>query len=355
MFAQLATLERAGVPPARAFTLVGGDLPPKARRALTRTATALAQGISIADAGENSGVWLPWEARTIRAAAVGGRLETLFTRLSAHYADRARQFGRLKTRLIFPLLVLLLASIAAPFPALFLGTIGPGQYLLRAIAPPALLYGGLWLLLFAHRRQQTRESSAAWARLVLAIPILGGLLARQQQRDGLFGLSLLLEAGVPILEALPLAGQGVADPLLRARYLAAAETLADRRSSVAEALERHGVIDDPGAAALFSSGEMAGRLDEAIRHQLRQWDSWLELQWDTLVEWAPRLLYAAVAVFMAMGIVGGYRGLSTGGHPLLSGSSPLVPIASGSQGHRRDAISDSGEEATTRLKSRSTN
>lgn len=277
-----------------------------------RTAAALARGTGVADAGENSGIWLPWEARTIRAAAVGGRLEALFTRLSAHYADRAKQFGRLKARLIFPLLVLLLASIAAPFPALFQGIIGPAGYLLRAIGPPLLLYGGLRLLLFTYRRQQARETGATWARLVLAIPVLGGLLAWQQRRDGLFGLLLLLESGVPILEALPLAGQAVADPLLRARYLAAAKALADQRSSVAEALERHGVVGDPGAAALFLSGEAAGRLDEVIRHQLRQWDIRLELQWDTLAEWAPRLIYAAVAGFMAMGIVGGYRGLPVG-------------------------------------------
>lgn len=312
LFAQLATLEQAGIPLARAFTLVEGDLPPKARHALKQTAAALARGTGIAEAGQYSGIWLPWEARVIRAAAVGGHLATLFARLSAHYADYAKRFGRLKARLIFPLLVLLLASIAAPFPALFQGAIGPGEYLFRAVGPPVWLYASLRLLLFAHRRQQAGETGVTWARLMLAIPILGGMLAWQQRRDGLFSLALLLESGVPILEALPLAGQGVADPLLRARYRSAARTLAEQRSSVVETLERHGLIGDPGAVALFLSGEVAGRLDEIIRHQLRQWDAQLELRWDALAEWAPRLIYAAVAGFMAMGILGGYRGLSMG-------------------------------------------
>ena len=312
LFAQLTTLEQAGVPPARAFTLIGGDLPPKAHRALAQTAAALARGMSIAEAGENSGVWLPWEARTIRAAAAGGRLESLFASLSAHYASRSILFRRMKSRLIFPLLILLLASCIAPFPALFQGAIGPGEYLLRAIGPPLLLYGGLWLLAFAYRQQLARETSVAWARLMLAIPILGGLLARQQRRDGLFGLLLLLESGVPILEALPLplAGQGVADPLLRARYRAAAQALAKGDPSVAATLDRYGVVGDPGASALFASGEAAGRLNQVIRHQLHQWDHRLELQWDTLAEWAPRLIYAAVTGLMVMGIFGGYRGLT---------------------------------------------
>jgi type II secretory pathway component PulF len=195
---------------------------------------------------------------------------------------------------------------------LFQGAIGPGGYLLRALGPLILLYGGLRLLVFAYRQQLARETGVMWSRLLLAIPVLGGVLARQQRRDGLLVLLLLLESGVPILEALPLAGQGVADPLLRARYLAAARALTDQRSSVAVTLERYGVVGDAGAASLFASGEAAGRLDEVIRHQLRRWDGQLALQWDTLAEWVPRLIYAAIAGFMAVSIFSGYQGLMTG-------------------------------------------
>jgi len=311
LFTQLATLEQAGIPPAQALTLIGGDLPPKVHQRLTETAAALARGRGIAEAGESCGIWLPWEARVIRMAAIGGRLHSLFVSLSRHYADRAQRFGRLKNRLAFPLLILLLASLVAPFPALFQGTIGPLGYLFRAFGPPLLLYGSLQWLVFAYRQQVTHETGAGWARLVQAIPLFGPLLARQQQRDGLFGLLLLLESGVPILDALPLAGQGVADPLLRTRYRAAAAALADQRSAVAIILERYGIISDPGTAALFASGETIGRLDRVIRHELCQWDIRLERQWDTLAEWLPRLIYAAVAAFMASGIFSGYRGLSS--------------------------------------------
>jgi len=302
-------MERAGILPARAFAMIGRDWPADARQALAQTATALAKGADLAKAGQNNGVLLPWETRLVRAAAMGGRLESLYKRLSEHYASRAQLFDRLKSRLMFPFLILALACFVAPFPALFQGTIGLSGYLLRAIGPPLLLYGGLRLLAFAYRQQLARETGATWAKLLLAIPVLGGLLARQQRRDGLFSLLLLLESGVPILQALPLAGKSVADPLLRARFAGAAAALADGRSAVAETLNRYGVVDDPGAVALFASGETAGRLDDVIRHQIRQWDAQLELRWDTLAEWLPRLFYAAVAIFMAWGIVGGYRGM----------------------------------------------
>ncbi|MEZ5579823.1 MAG: type II secretion system F family protein [Candidatus Competibacteraceae bacterium] len=310
LFSQLATMEHAGILPAQAFAMTGRDLPADARQALAQTAAALAKGTDLAKAGQNSGLWLPWEARLVRAAATGGRLESLYKRLSEHYASRAQLFGRLKSRLVFPFLMLTLASFVAPFPALFQGTIGAGGYLLRAIAPPLLLFSGLRFLAFAYRQQLAREeTSATRSKLLRVIPILGGLLARQQRRDGLFSLLLLLESGVPILEALPLAGKSVADPLLRARFAGAAAALADNRSGIAETLHRYGVVDDAGATALFASGEAAGRLDDVIRHQLRQWDARLELQWDTLAEWVPRLLYAAVAGFMIMGIVSGFSGM----------------------------------------------
>lgn len=307
LFSRLATLEHAGIAPAQAFAMIGRDLSSDARKTLAQTAALLAKGMDLAKAGQSGGVLLPWEARLVRAAAMGGRLEALYQRLSEHYAARAQLFGRLQLRLVFPFLILTLATFVAPFPALFQGVIGPGGYLLRAIGPPLSLYGGLRLLAFAYRQQLARETGAVWARLLLAIPMLGGLLTRQQRRDGLFSLLLLLESGVPILEALPLAGKSVADPLLRARFAGAAAALADGRSAVAETLNRYGVVDDPGAVALFASGETAGRLDEVLRHQVRQWDAQLELQWDTLAEWLPRLFYAAVAVFMALGIVSGYR------------------------------------------------
>ena len=309
LFSQLATLEHAGITPAQAFTMIGRDLPSDGRRALTRTAAALAQGADCAQAGQDSGILLPWEARLVRAAAMSGRLESLYQRLSEHYASRAQLLGRLKSRLIFPFLILTLATFVAPFPALLQGAISLGNYLLQAIGPPLLLYSSSRLLAFAYRQQLARETGAKWARLILALPALGSLLARQQRRDGLFSLLLLLESGLPILEALPLAGQSVADPLLRARFAGATAALADDRSAVAETLGRYGILDDPDAVALFASGEAAGRLDEVIRHQLRQWDTQLELRWDMLAEWLPRLFYATVAVFMALGIMSGYRGI----------------------------------------------
>jgi general secretion pathway protein F len=288
------------------LTLIGRDLPPDTRQALQHTAALLARGMALAPAGQRSGLWLPWETRLVRAAETGGRLERLFNHLRTHYTGRARRFSRIKARLVFPLLILALAAFVAPVPALMVGTIGPVGYLVRAVGPPLLLYSGLRLLALSYRQHLTRETSVTWARWLLAIPVLGGLLSLQQQRDGLFSLMLLLESGVPVLDALPLAGQSVADPLRRARFHAAAAALADGRSALAETLGRYGVVDDQNTVALLASGEAGGRLEDVMGHQLRQWDRQLELQWDTLAEWGPRFLYAAVAGSMAMGIIGGY-------------------------------------------------
>lgn len=309
LFSQLAALERAGILPAQAFGMLGGDGPAAARQALARTAAALAGGASLARAGQSGGVWLPWEARLLRAAETGGRVESLYRRFGDHYADRARLWGRLKSRLALPFLVLALATFVAPFPALFQGAIGLSDYLARALGPPLALCGAAWWLILAYRRQQAGEMASSSARLLSALPVLGGLLDRQRQRDGVFSLLLLLEAGVPILEALPLAGKSVADPRWRARFAGAAAALADGRAAVAETLHRYGVVDDPDAVALFAAGEAAGRLDDMIARQLRRWDARLDRQWEALAEWVPRALYAAVAIFMAAHIIGGYRAM----------------------------------------------
>ncbi|MBL8248142.1 MAG: hypothetical protein JNK95_07225, partial [Candidatus Competibacter sp.] len=42
LFAQLATLEHAGIAPAQAFAMIGRDFPPDVRQSLAQTAAALA-------------------------------------------------------------------------------------------------------------------------------------------------------------------------------------------------------------------------------------------------------------------------------------------------------------------------
>ena len=71
LFSQLATMERAGILPARAFSMIGRDLPADMRHALAQTAEALAKGADLAKAGQTGGALLPWEARLVRAARQG--------------------------------------------------------------------------------------------------------------------------------------------------------------------------------------------------------------------------------------------------------------------------------------------
>ena len=70
MHAQLAALERAGVPPAQAVGLL--DLPGEWKAAATRTSRALARGQSLADAGAAAGLFTPLETSVLRAAIHAG-------------------------------------------------------------------------------------------------------------------------------------------------------------------------------------------------------------------------------------------------------------------------------------------
>ena len=70
------------------------------------TANMRTGGDDIAQAGLDSGLFLPWEARLLRAAQSGGQLADTYAILGKRYQDRARRSRQLKSNMVLPLLFL---------------------------------------------------------------------------------------------------------------------------------------------------------------------------------------------------------------------------------------------------------
>jgi general secretion pathway protein F len=300
LFSQFATLERAGIPPLQALPILYKQAPIECQPRIKQLQQGVQQGAALAKAGRRSGLFLPWEARLITVAEEAGKLQATFSRLNQHYAARARRLLKFKGRLIYPLAILVLAVFVAPAPALLLGDIGPASYLLRTAAPLLGLYTLGRLLIWRYRMASLAEQPYGVAVVGLALPILGGLMRRQQRRDFLASLALLLEAGVPAIEALSLAAHSVGNPVLRERFAGFAER-ARAGATLAQALAGAEIGVD--AVTLIDTGEKAGKLDEMLWYVVRQLDERLDAQLDMLAEWAPRVLYAVVVGFVLSSIL----------------------------------------------------
>jgi general secretion pathway protein F len=252
IFIQLSQLERAGVPYGRAIATMA--VPAPAARRLKAMQRLSARGIDAAKAGEQSGLFTRCEARLVGAALNAGSPAPTYQRLAEHYSQRARQSGAMKSRLMLPAFVLGLALLIQPLPALISGTIGVPGYAWQAIWPVLLILAIVAVLRLLGKSLPKR------------VPLYGPIFVRANFRDYFESLALMLEAGVPMLEALPAAIDTVSDGEIR-RQLTRVRQRVEKGESFADALGTVSHLQGSPALALASTGEQSGTLPEMLmRH-----------------------------------------------------------------------------------------
>ena len=184
LFAQLAAMEKAGLSPEHAFSLL--KVPGKDQPRVQATRKLLLRGQDVASAAARSGLFTDLETKLVRAACNAGSPQLSYTRLATRYALKARQSSQIKSRLSMPLLVLLMALLVQPLPALVAGSISGSMYLLSVIGPFVILIGLVALFRFvAVRLTQTANSPSAiqisLSRALIHFPLLGTMWVRRNR------------------------------------------------------------------------------------------------------------------------------------------------------------------------------
>ena len=311
MHAQLAALERAGVPPAQAVGML--DLPGAWKPATARAARALARGQSLADAGAAAGLFTPLEAGVLRAAIHAGSPAIAHERLGAAAALRAKLAKQVRARLLLPLFVLALALFLQPLPALVSGSLSGGGYLLHSVGTLMLL-AACWALV-GHLRQRAAAVPDSPARLAieavaLQVPVFGPLWRRNEVQRGVESLALLLESGVSMFTALPLAAGTVRLRAVRAQFDQLLPSM-QGGATLASAVSALDGIDHHALSGMIATGEGSGQLPEMLSRWAGAEAQELEAQQAQLAAWLPRIAYVIVAAWMAQGLLGG-AGVLTG-------------------------------------------
>lgn len=304
LFAHLGAMERAGVPIDRALASL--DLGARHEAAVKRLRQMVGGGRDLATSGQLSGVFTPLESGLVRAAQEAGALAHIYEQLAQRYDEQARYAAELKSRLLLPAGVLLLALAVKPLPALVGGSLSGAGYLAAVLMPilwlSALLFGvrALW-----RRWQQRRtDQPGPLDDLLLALPVLGSLQRRADVRNFCDSLGLLLEAGMPVLDALPRACSAVSGARLRRDFANLAPRVAAGQSLVRafDGLSFHGKAMLIG---VLNTGEATGRPGEVLLRFARLQAQQLAASQQMLASWAPRLFYLAVAMWMAYGLLTG--------------------------------------------------
>jgi general secretion pathway protein F len=304
LFQHLAAMEKAGMPAESSFSLL--NLGPSAHTRVDTFRRLFARGVDPATAGLNSCLFTIFETRLLRAAFGAGSPLATYQRLAASHATRAAQMATLKARLVLPTVILALALFVQPLPRLFTGTLTLVGYAGQTIVPLAIL--GIVAVLAV--RFNTWFSSGASApgrpaieRALLALPLFGKLHLRRNTRDFCESLAMLLQAGVAVFEALPSALATVDNHIVRADLATLLPTVKSG-ATLAQAIGKLRLVDTVRLYAFVHTGEESGTLSEMLlRHADAETES-LALAQNELVTWLPRVLYAMVAIWMIVQLLG---------------------------------------------------
>lgn len=305
MYAQLAALEHAGLPPDRAFATL--NLPATYQSRIVQMRKLLGRGRGIAESGKASGLFTDFEAILLGVACSAGSPAASYRRLSQLYTLRAAQAARIRSKMMMPTTTLVLALLIQPLPGLIVGTLSLGGYLVHLTLP---LLAGIFFYQFAkycwHAMSQSKRDP--WLdgveSLLRKTPWFGSLYLRSNMRDFFEYLALMLEAGMPILDALPRAANTLRDGRLRLEF----SELADRiraGSSFARSLDLCPSLANSRALALLHTGEESGTLPEMLMRFSAMETESINLSIQTLSDLIPKLIYALICAWIAYGILSG--------------------------------------------------
>ena len=306
LYTQLAQMEIAGLPFNKAFALLEVSAPARLRLDAMKKLTA--RGIDPAMAGEKSGLFTKLEARLIHAVLLAGSPAAMYRRLADFYTQRAIQFATMKSRMIMPLFVLLLALLLQPLPALIGSSIGIGGYLLQVIRPIIVLLALFYLLRWWWNRMLDQSAKSPLEPLFLRVPLLGSLIVRRNVCDFFESLALMLDAGVSMLDALPAALDTLQIGAIRREFAKIAARI-EKGTALAGAISGLAYLtrENNGDRLIefVTTGEASGTLPEMLmRHTRMETDSINEFL-KQLAEWVPRIFYGLIMLWLAYGLLTG--------------------------------------------------
>jgi general secretion pathway protein F len=318
-YRELAALVRAGLPVVPALDILIQTPDQQAQSGLLAAVRdRVREGATLSQAlAESSPLITPFERAVLTSGVRAGNLEVVLDQLGGYLDDQVRLREGVQSAMLYPLLVIALALLIGIG---MLGFVLPSLTRMFAegnIPIPALTRGLLWI-----------SSHTFTVGVPVLLALLGALLLLRQriQRDRAFGirveqgldripwvrkglrllavlrfartLALLVRGGVPLVDALDLAGDATGSRWISAEIRRGAEEARHGRP-VAQVVRAVPPLSDslPGwFQAGEASGDLAGLLEQAARRFQMQWETYL----NRMLKLVEPLLILAVGIFVLL-------------------------------------------------------
>lgn len=305
LFADLERLLRAHVPLPEALALAGAAVGPAVALSSRQLGLSLQQGAVLHDELRRyPSMFDPVERALLATAVQAGDLPAMCARLAARQQHAAQAGDRLRAGLTYPLFVLVSSAVLTPLPLAFSQSVA--AFLGAAGLNLALLGATIWAVLALVRRLQRGDSLWLMWAAAAQVPVLRQLVFARRFALFLDVLALTMQAGLPLPQALPLAGAATGEP--QGVQLAASVAQRLAQMPLSQALAGAPGLPQRLVGALTSaerSGFLADACAELAAESQQQYLRFLA----TLVAVLRTLALTGVALWVAWSVIHQFTGL----------------------------------------------
>jgi type IV pilus assembly protein PilC len=318
IFAQeLAALLKAGLPLVQSLEVMLERQPdPVFKRSLEVVRDKLRSGIALSDAFRAEGdLYPPILSASLIAGERSGNLEGVLRRLVQYLRLTSALRKKAIAAAVYP--ILLFVVMGALLAVMLLVVIPQFQdfyadfdlelpLLTRFMMAIAIgLKQHIFWLLFAlvaawvgFKLWIRRESSKiVLDRLLLSVPYAGGLMRRYATSQLARTLSALLQGGLPLMNALEVAGASIGNRAMAAAVTGATAQIREGRS-LTTALETTGMVDEL-ALEMVKVGEQTGALGDMLTSVADFYDEEMEMSMAKVLSLVEPVLLVFMAVIVA--------------------------------------------------------
>ncbi|MBA3541938.1 MAG: type II secretion system F family protein [Deltaproteobacteria bacterium] len=281
---QLATMIDAGLPLVQCLDILSNQTPNKQfAKILGQVKSTVEQGATFSEAlAKHPKVFDDLYVNLVAAGEVGGILDTILNRLAMYIEKSVKLKAQIKSAMFYPvgILVVAIGVIAvmlvkviptfenmykemgnAQLPAVTRVVISMSNAFIQKWY---LFVGGLFALIFGSAAlRRTEKGHEAFDRMLLRLPVIGGVLRKIVVARFTRTLGTLLSSGVPILDALDICARTAGNRVVMAGILKA-------RAKISEGHDMAGPLAESGVfptmvVQMIGVGEQTGAMDQMLQ------------------------------------------------------------------------------------------